>query len=231
MPTVLITGANRGIGLEFAKAYAKSGYKTIVALRDPASMPKIDGVITIKLDAASTTDPASAVKELQSKGIKEIDLVIANAAVNLNNDNMADLSLDDFTTTMDVNVRGPLLLFQATLPLLPKNGKFCFITSGAGTINKQQVPGQGAYGLSKAALNFLMRKLQAEHPDLFICALSPGWVKTDMGHQGAKWRGLENGPPDDIGLTVPGMMKLLEEGDKEKIGGWMTAWDGRRLDF
>ena len=53
-------------------------------------------------------------------------------------------------------VRGPLLLFQAILPLLPKNGKFCFITSGAGTINKEQVPGQGAYGLSKAALNFLV---------------------------------------------------------------------------
>ncbi len=76
MPTVLITGANRGyvrlqglsgigseaarsIGLEFAKAYASSGYKTIAAVRDPSTMPKIDGVITIKLAADSTTDAAT----------------------------------------------------------------------------------------------------------------------------------------------------------------------------
>lgn len=78
MSTVLITGTNRGIGLELTKAYLAKGYQVIAAVRDVSKMPKIDGkVVVIKLDSGTTDGAAEAVKELKSKGIDQLDLVSA----------------------------------------------------------------------------------------------------------------------------------------------------------
>ncbi|ORY32826.1 hypothetical protein BCR39DRAFT_557389 [Naematelia encephala] len=235
MPTILITGANRGIGLQFAQRYAKQGgYKVVVAVRDVSKMPKIEGVQVITIDSSTTTGAKEGVEELKKLGIDKLDVVIANAAVNLTNAPFSEVSTADLDMTYYVNIRGVVVLFQAVLPLLPKStGKFIVISSGAGTINKPEMgPGQGAYAMSKAAINFVVRKMHFENPDYLIAGFSPGWVKTDMGNQGAQWAELEGGvAPEDINETVPGMMELIAAGDREKLGGWMTNWNGDRMEF
>ena len=121
-----------------------------------------------------------AVAQLKEKhGISKLDIVIANAAINLTPDRFEDLDTDLLDQTWFVNVRGPLLLFQAVLPLLDKTkSKFVIVSSGSGTIGQNHRSGSGAYGISKAAVNYMVAKLHAEHPDLPILALGPGWVPT-----------------------------------------------------
>jgi len=107
--TVLITGANRGIGLEFAKRYAERGWTVVAAVRDPSSMPKLESkgegkVVVVKIDAGSTTDAKEAVAELKSKyNINKLDVVIANAAINITPASFKDMDIGDLEETFRVN--------------------------------------------------------------------------------------------------------------------------------
>ncbi|WWD17808.1 hypothetical protein CI109_102250 [Kwoniella shandongensis] len=226
MPTVLITGCNRGIGQAFLKAYRSQGWTVIAGVRDPSTVTKEDGLIVVKIESDSTTDAKAAVEELKWKyGVEKLDLVIANAAVHLTHAHLKDVDPDILDTTWKVNVRGPLILFQAFYSLLGTDGKFVIISSGAGRIGKQQTPGGGAYGQSKAAVNFLVAKLHVEHPDLVVLALNPGWVETDMGTQGAKWSGMDK-TPLKVSDTLPGMLKVIEEAKKDTTSGKLVDYDG-----
>ncbi|KAK1924323.1 hypothetical protein DB88DRAFT_510689 [Papiliotrema laurentii] len=228
MPTVLITGANRGIGLEFVKHYVQKGWNVIAAVRTVSSFPKVEGnVRVVQIVSESLTDAHDVAKQLQKDNIT-LDVIIANAAINNAEDLLVKTDPTEFDQHLNVNVRGVLVLFQALHPLLAKDGKFIIISSGAGTIGQDLKPRGGTYGLTKAALNYLTRQLHFEHPEYLIAAFSPGWLATEMGTRGAKLRGLD-APPDDITKTIPGMIQLIDEGNKEKLGGWMTNWDGTRM--
>ncbi|KAK8865994.1 hypothetical protein IAR55_001145 [Kwoniella newhampshirensis] len=219
MPTVLITGANRGIGNALLKAYQSQKYTVIAAVRDTSTIKKEDGLIVVKIASDSTTDAKAAAEELKWKyGIDKIDIIIANAAVHLTHAHFKDVDLDTLDTIWKVNVRGPLVLFQAFYTLLGNEGKFIIISSGAGRIGQQHKAGGGSYGQSKAAVNYLVAKLNVEHPDLVVLALNPGWVETDMGTQGAKWAGLEQ-TPLKVDDTLPGMLKVIAEAKKNTTSG------------
>jgi norsolorinic acid ketoreductase len=188
--TYFITGANRGIGKGLVAHYLGLSHNTVIAgVRNPdnpssvalSSLPVGEGskIILVKIENVSETDAHEAVKLLQSKfGITKIDVVLAVAGI-LNYYGLAkDTPTKEFIDHFHVNVVGPLLLFQATLPLLEaaKNPKFVTIGTFLGSIGEiRNAPFTvAAYGSSKAALHYLTVKIASENPKLIAFPIHPG---------------------------------------------------------
>jgi norsolorinic acid ketoreductase len=205
-----ITGANRGIGNGLVQNFVSRPNTVVVATtRDPSSVSskalsalptgKGSKVIVVKLDASHETDAQTAVNELKSTyGITHLDTVIANAGI-ANYWGPTDTTpVGAFQDHFNINTIGTLTLFQATRPLLEKSSspKFVYISTVVGSIGDlEKWPLQGvSYGASKAAANYIIRKLHIEHPNLTIFPIHPGWVQTDMGNDGAVANGLDEAP-------------------------------------
>lgn len=133
----------------------------------------------VKIDSRSETDAKEAVALLRAEhGIERLDVVIANAGVATYNKS-GETPAEEMKEAFEVNTLGPLLLFQACLPLLQKSeqgGIFAAISSAAGSISAMEhVPlPNTAYGASKAALNFVVRKIHLEYPELCAFVMHPG---------------------------------------------------------
>ena len=184
MPTVLITGANRGIGLEFARQYAGDGWTVIAAARHAS--PELD-LLKVRVEMLDLSD-AAAVSAFPQRIETPLDLFIANAGTSHPMDTQGADNALDWEAMMMVNVIAPYQLGKALLPLLSsKGGKAIAISSGMGSIadnGGDWVP----YRTSKAALNMAWNSLaiEARRLGVTIVALSPGWVKTQMGGAGAQ---------------------------------------------
>ena len=221
--TILITGANRGIGLEFVRQYAEIGCKIIACCRNSLSIDAVqalDVAVEIELlDVASSTSIESLGDRLSGRAI---DLVINNAAVRGHIGGLVDIDVDDFLATMKVNVLAPLLLTRALLPALAlgRGRTVAMISSRAGSITEgHDDDGDYAYRCSKSALNMATAKLAYEFRTLNFFALHPGWVKTDMG-----------GPDAEISASesVAGMRRVLSK-LKPGDSGAFLAYDGSTI--
>lgn len=183
MPTVLITGANRGIGLEFARQYSEEGYEVIAAARQ--SSAELDA-LGVRLEPVDLSNP-EAVAGLPSRLGRPLDLFIANAGTNHPMDTGGAENANDWKTMMMVNVIAPFQIGEALLPHMSSGGKMIAISSGMGSI-----AGNGGgwipYRTSKAALNMGWSCLAIEGRSLGVACvlLSPGWVQTRMGGSGAE---------------------------------------------
>ena len=182
--TVLITGANRGIGLEFARQYKAKGYEVIGTARNPQEATDLRnlGVRVEQLDVAESSSVAAIKKRLT--GVP-IDLLINNAAVLVGEDSTLEtLDIDELNYSFAVNSSGPLRVTQALLPNLRagKQKKIINVTSQLGSI-QNNTGGIYSYRASKAALNQLTKTMSIElGSENFICiVMHPGWVRTDMG--------------------------------------------------
>src|SRR3954454_24956490 len=181
MPNVLITGANRGIGLEFVRQYAADGWHVLAPARQ--SSPELDALgVTVKpLDLAD----ADAVAGFSVD--RPLDLLIANAGTNhpMNSDGSENARA--WQAMMMVNAIAPYQLGRALLPRMAEGGKMIAISSGMGSIGDNG-GGWVPYRTSKAALNMAWSSLAIEDRSrgVAVVALSPGWVKTDMGGAGAE---------------------------------------------
>ncbi|TVY28474.1 Norsolorinic acid ketoreductase [Lachnellula hyalina] len=190
LQTVLITGANRGIGKGIVTVYlSKSDVTVIAAVRDLesistkalSSLPKAknSSLITVKIDSSLEQDAIAAVRTLESEhSISKIDVVIANAGTSASLGPVASITAEQVLDNMTVNSLGPLFLFQATLPLLQKSSqpKFVVLGSQAGSISameKAPAP-MAAYGSSKAMAHYFVRKIHFEHNDIISFAVEPG---------------------------------------------------------
>jgi len=194
MLTVLITGANRGIGLEFARQYATRGYTVFATCRSPDSATELDKLATEHvnlslepLDLCSDKSIASLKKRLSDQGTI-IDLLLSNAGI-LINERFAQWSRDAFKDTLNTNVTGPALLVQSLDNVLSSTAKVVHLSSGLGSL---EWGGEGmsdgdSYAMSKAALNMLTVRLASVYrsSDRTVVSMSPGWVATDMGGAGA----------------------------------------------
>ena len=133
----------------------------------------------VKIDSSSTTDAAAAIKLLQAEhSVASLDVVIANAGATDSFQPPATINIEETKALIDVNTIGPLVLFQAVLPLLQKsrNPKFVAVSSAVGSIGGMELrpyPMFG-YGASKAALNYIVRKIHFAHEDLVSFAADPG---------------------------------------------------------
>ena len=188
MPTVLVTGAGRGIGLEFARQYAADGWRVIATVRDPAKageLGRLPGKIEVhRLDVTDLKAVAGLGRELARDSI---DVLIASAGIYLGR-SMSPQSVDEaaWIETFRVNTIAPLALAGALLePVRRSEGKrLIAITSRMGSI-AENPGGAIAYRSSKAALNSVWKGLAASNRDVIAVVLHPGWVSTDMGGAGA----------------------------------------------
>jgi len=179
--------------------------------KDLASLPTAQGskIITVKIDSTSESDPSEAVKSLAKHSVSHLDVVIANAG-DSNYAPVANVSVEDMTYLYKINTIGPLLLLQATLPMLQaaSTPKFIVISSTLGSLSMgMQYPLEAvAYAASKAAVNMIMRRAYKENPWLITLPICPGWTETDMGNAGAASAGIEKAPvPLDV--SVKGIMQ------------------------
>ena len=181
MASVLITGANRGIGLEFARQYSADGWDVIATARQ--SSPELD-VLGVRVDKLDLSD-ADAVAALEVAG--PLDLFIANAGTNHPRETEGAQNARAWQAMMMVNAIAPYQLAHALLPKMAEGGKMIAISSGMGSIGDNG-GGWVPYRTSKAALNMAWSCLAIEaKPRGIACVLfSPGWVQTRMGGSGAE---------------------------------------------
>jgi NAD(P)-dependent dehydrogenase (short-subunit alcohol dehydrogenase family) len=204
-PTVLITGANRGIGLEYARQFAAKGYKVIGTVRDPADARDLSAVAdrVEQLDVSDGASVAALAKRLH--GVP-IDILVNNAGVF----DRRDVTVDkvDFAMmeqTLAVNTLGPLRVAQALLPNLRASKRRTIVNMSSELGSIEQSSGRWyAYRASKAALNQISKTLSVElAPEGFICVvLHPGWVRTDMGGTAATYSPQE---------SVSGLIAVIEK--------------------
>lgn len=211
---VVVTGASRGLGLEFARQLALRGHEVIACCRVPPAAQGISGVRYVAMDVA---DGASVDRMAESLLGRPVDLLINNAAIRGATDGLATVERDDFLAVMAVNVLGPLLVTRALLPNLRKGrGLVANIGSRAGSMTEGRDPdGDYAYKCSKAALNMATVKL-ADDTGLAVISLHPGWVKTDMGGSDAEI---------DVTASVTALISLLATAGPKDSGSF-RAYDG-----
>lgn len=215
-----------------ANYLARPNNIVIAAVRDPEAalskslneLPTGEGssLVTVKIDQGSHADAAAAVKSLGTHGISRIDTVIANAATADVAATVLDTSPDDVDRHMKINVLGVLALFQAVEPLLKKgiNPRFVALSSALGSSGlAPSMPGPWfCYGITKAALNYMVRRIHVENDWLLATALQPGWVQTDMGTYAAKCVGMEDAPMK-LEDSVAGCVKVIDAISREKYAG------------
>jgi NAD(P)-dependent dehydrogenase (short-subunit alcohol dehydrogenase family) len=214
MATILITGAGRGLGLELARQYAKDGWQVIGTVRDDASGKRLDqiGIEAHALDVSDFAKARELAKRLKGRAL---DILFCNAGI-IGKRGMALSSFDyeSWDQVMRVNVLGAAAVAEALVDNVAASGKktIAMMSSRLGSITESS----GAtlpYATSKAALNMLVKGLAPSlgGRGIRVVALSPGWVRTDMGGAGAAL---------DPETSVAGLRKVLaglEAGDSGKF--------------
>ncbi len=187
MPTVLITGANRGLGLEFAKQYAADGWSVIATCRNPigvGELAQIEGDIAVY--GLEILNPASLSRFASDLGDRPIDVLINNAGVyGPKPVKAADVTVADWTPVMQTNAMAPLLVSRTLLKNVEAGDRKMIvnISSIMGSIENGSGPSEYIYRSSKAALNMVMACYAEEIAETGVAAVMfhPGWVQTDMG--------------------------------------------------
>jgi NAD(P)-dependent dehydrogenase (short-subunit alcohol dehydrogenase family) len=191
MPSTLITGANRGLGLEFARQYSADGWQVYAASRDPSSASELRQMAdasghklrTIALDVTDLTSVKAAAAELE--GIA-IDVLLNNAGVGgPRGQSIGNIDYETWARVLDVNTLGPMRVAEVFVDNVAQSERklIVTITSGMGSIADNTSGGAFAYRSSKAAVNMVMRSLAIDlAPRGITCVvINPGWVQTDMG--------------------------------------------------
>jgi len=217
MPNVLITGANRGLGLEFARQYCRDGWTVFATVREPSE--ELESICA-RVERVDMIDFA-AVAELGSR-FDSIDLLVANAGTYGPKDASTSEEAEAWLDTFAVNTVAPYLLAKSVLPLIEKSrGKLIAVSTKMGSIEDNSSGGFLAYRSSKTALNMAWRNLALDVRGRGVTAavLHPGWVQTRMGGSSA---------PLEPEESVAGMRRVIEGLQPEDSGGFF-AYDGATI--
>lgn len=179
MKQVLITGANRGIGLELASHYASNGWQVIGVCRQ--SSPELDAVAKQVVQGIDVTEEKSIETLVSAVAGESINLLINNAGL-LQDEQLGSIDLDSIRSQMEINAYAPLRVTEALLPNMDAGGKVAFITSRMGSIADNDSGGRYGYRASKAALNAFGKSLAIDlkPKGIAVALLHPGYVKTRM---------------------------------------------------
>jgi NAD(P)-dependent dehydrogenase (short-subunit alcohol dehydrogenase family) len=229
MGNVLITGASRGLGLEFVRQYAHAGWRVFAGVRRVEAVGVSEGIHPLPLDVEVESQMVSAARVLQERGV-QLDLLVHNAGIFAEGEEgIGTLDAEKMVRVYRVNVMAPALLTQALLPVLKSPGaKVVALTSGAALLTSRfEGPGgQYSYGATKAALNKVLRQLHFDlHPrGMVVAGIGPGFVQTDMT-AGSPVR-----PPLTPAQSVTGMREVIEKLGPED-GGRFFNHDGGACDW
>ncbi|MDC1296434.1 SDR family oxidoreductase [Alphaproteobacteria bacterium] len=210
MVSILITGTNRGIGLEFVKHYLKHNEKVIATCRNKNSAKELlelkkttNNLSLVELDVSNP----NSINEFVSKITDQpIDTFINNAGVfGPRNNQFGNLNVKEWLDVFNINSIAPLLITQKILKnlRLGKSNKLVFISSKVGSIEENTGGGMYIYRSSKTALNQVIKSLSIDFKDenMIAVALHPGWVQTDMGGPNALI---------DTKTSVKGMVEVID---------------------
>lgn len=214
MPSLFITGANRGLGLEFVRQYRAAGWDVIATTRQRSAELESTSAEVRLLDMADAAAVAAA------RAGRPIDLLIANAGTYGPRDAASADEADDWRDTFQVNAIAPYLLAQALLPeVRAAGGKLIAISTRMGSLADNGSGGFLAYRSSKSALNMAWKTLALANRDLVCVPLHPGWVQTRMGGQNAPLT------PQD---SIAGMRQVIE-GLTPADSGEFFDYEGRSV--
>jgi NAD(P)-dependent dehydrogenase (short-subunit alcohol dehydrogenase family) len=228
MSTVLITGANRGLGLEFARQYSADGWDVIATARNPKQSEELQRLAKSKSVSLQALDVASddSVKHLAKVlNGRPVDLLILNSAIFTREGNkLGELNFAGWSESFETNVLGAMRVAEALIENVTasKRKQIVAISTGMGSLQTLGTTfGFGAayqYRSSKAALNMAMSILakEVEPRGISVLMFSPGWVQTDMGGPNAALT------PEQ---SIAGMRKVLEANPMELTGKFLS-YDG-----
>ncbi|WP_341908497.1 SDR family oxidoreductase [Polaromonas sp. YR568] len=218
--TVLVIGASRGIGLELVRQYREAGARVIATARDEAGLQRLRalGAETLTLDVASPTSVSGLAWQLDGE---KIDIAWYVAGVMDRAGATTPPTQPDFDRVMHTNVLGAMQTIPQVAPLVEAaGGTFAFISSAMGQIGGVESSFSWVYRTSKAALNMAVAAAQSDYPGATLVAISPGWVKTDMGGEGA---------PLTVQASVAAMRKTIASIQPIQKGAFLN-YDGRPFD-
>lgn len=231
---ILITGANRGIGLELVRQYiGQADAQVFAACRTPRNADDLNAlananptrlhVLALDVTDAASIDGAMAYVQTHTDGL---DVLINNAGIFPEADRharMGALKADTLRQTLETNTIGPLMVTQAAHSLLKagSNPRVIMISSQLGSIERARSVHSYAYRTSKAAVNMLARVLSVDlqSDGITVITLHPGWVQTDMGGSNATLT------PEASAQGIVQVIKGLTPSDS----GTFLQWDGERL--
>lgn len=212
METIVITGANRGIGLEMASQYAQRGEKVIAACRRSAD--ELDALGVRVIEGVDVTSDESVKKLVAELAGERIDRLVNNAGI-LESNSLDRLDFDSMERQFRVNSIGPLRMTAAFLPLLHPGSRVFIITSRMGSIDDNTSGGSYGYRMSKAAVNIAGKSLSVDLKEagIGVFLLHPGWVATDMtGNSGI-----------EVEDSVRGLIDRMDELDISHSGSFWHA--------
>ncbi len=233
METVVVTGASRGMGLEFSRQYAARGARVFAGARSPDAAKKLqalreqypDRIVIVPMDVADEESIRRSAKSVAEK-TETVDVLINNAGIGgVSRDTgtteaLGTFHFDDAWTVFRTMAVGPLLMAQEYLPMLKASGraKVGNVSSGYGSISGNVNRSPYYYSAAKAALHQLMRSFAADGKQWGIATvlLDPGWVQTDMGGPNA---------PLPVDQSIRGMIQVLDALTVETTGRFVK-WDG-----
>jgi NAD(P)-dependent dehydrogenase (short-subunit alcohol dehydrogenase family) len=204
MPTAIVTGASRGLGLALARALAQRGWRLAIDARDPAPLRLVADELAAIAVAGDVADPVHR-RALVAAAGGPVDLLVNNASVlgPSPQPHLADYPPDVLEHVFRVNAVAPLALFQ--LVELAPGARVINVTSDAAS---EPYEGWGGYGASKAALEQLSAILAIEHPELRVYAVDPGDMNTRMHQEAFPGEDISDRPPPEH--SVPGLLALIE---------------------
>ena len=219
---VLITGANRGIGLEFVRQLAARGERVFATCRQPAEAIELHDLKAqspdlVSITALDVTDPSSIAEshDAINTQTETLDLLINNAGVNIDDGGFGAFNLETMQSILTVNSIAPMLATQQYLDLVKAGNepKIVNMSSGNGSLTNLNPNGHYSYSASKAALNMYSLRLSHDLKDtgVIVIMLHPGWVKTDMG-----------GPNADITPqdSIKSMLQFIDTLTLDNSGGY-----------
>ncbi|WP_133501576.1 SDR family oxidoreductase [Cognatilysobacter terrigena] len=227
---VLITGANRGIGLEYVRQLLARGDHVIATARHPGQAHDLNRLVAehpgrlhvLPLDVMDPKAEVEIARELPLVlGDERLHLLINNAGLLHSGERFGHVPAKNLEDSFRTNAMGPFLLAQAVAPLLADGAKIANMTSQLGSIANTTRFGTPTYNISKAALNMVTRLLAAALADrgIAVVSLHPGWVQTDMGGAGA---------PVTPSQSVEGLLRVIDKLDVAHSGSFVD-WQGTPL--
>ena len=221
MPLALITGANRGLGLEFARQYVRDGWRVLGCCRDPDAARELAdaGAEVMKMDVTQVADVTAASKRLAGTGI---DVLVCNAGVSgTRAPVLTAITQTDFDQVMRTNVLGPMWITSSFADCMLRGSKIAYVSSRMGSIGAMGNAGSALYRSSKAALNAVVKAVSLELASRGVTAIAlhPGWVRTDMGGAGADI---------DAETSIAGMRAVIE-GAGPSVSGHFLDYTGKEI--